>query len=76
MIYSNVTLLYMYVCCCFPAGAMMNHGHRLTVPGWSHREIIATAAKPQQRKKMEDDCNIIETRPTFLVSNDDIFNLG
>jgi hypothetical protein len=51
-------------------GTMLNFGHTPQVPGF-HAEASAGSFK-----LLQEGCEVVENRPTFVVSNDDIYNLG
>lgn len=50
-----------------------NYGSYPHFPGAKHTVLEGEQAASF---KLEDHCEIVESRPTFLLSNDDIFNLG
>lgn len=62
-------------------GVMENYGAVPRIPGYLVRDVEVTheSHKDQVQKglnQMHAECDLIEKRPTFVLSNDDIFNLG
>lgn len=50
---------------------LVGHQHRSLEPDQTH-----PAMKSNNIRKLESKCDVIETRPVFVNTNDDIFNLG
>jgi hypothetical protein len=57
-------------------GEMLNYAHAPKVPGWAVRSTNGAKEIKEVAEAMHERCDVIERRPTFVLSNDDIFNLG
>jgi hypothetical protein len=57
-------------------GEMVNYAHAPKVPGWAVRSTNGAMNSKEAVEAMHERCDVIERRPTFVLSNDDIFNLG
>jgi hypothetical protein len=57
-------------------GEMLNYAHAPKVPGWAVRSTNGAKDSKGAVEAMHERCDVVEHRPTFVLSNDDIFNLG
>lgn len=66
-------------------GEMKNYAHAPRIPGFYNEidtdanlgdDMTGSEGRKWTVQRMAAQCDIIETRPTFVLSNDDIFNLA